>query len=234
MCAHLMKEERKEDHGRLYQWSERVFAGMLSFYRSSLTWVLDNPGLTLVVLIVLVGMNVLLIIRIPKGFFPQQDTGAVVGGMQGPQDASFAVMNNSVQKLVAVMKADPAVQNIIGFTGGNGATNTGFLYAALKPLNERHISASDVINRLRPKMNSLPVASAFLQAAQDLRIGGRGGNALYQYTIQADNVGDLAHWGPILLAQMKRLPGFQDVNSDQPNDGLEEYVTSDRQTAGPP
>src|ERR1700748_1254919 len=135
MCAHLMKEERKEDHGRLYQWSERVFAGMLSFYRSSLTWVLDNPGLTLLVLIVLIGMNVLLIVRIPKGFFPQQDTGAIVGGMQGPQDASFTVMNNSVQKLVAVIKADPAVQNIIGFTGGNGATNNGFFAQALKQLN---------------------------------------------------------------------------------------------------
>src|SRR6202035_745513 len=212
MCAHLLKEHNAEKHGKLYQWSERVFAGLLAFYQRSLTWVLDNPGLTLVVLIVLIGMNVLLIVRIPKGFFPQQDTGAIVGGLQGPQDASFAVMNNSVQKLVAVMKADPAVQNIIGFTGGNGATNTGFLYAALKPLNERHISATDVINRLRPKMNSLPVASAFLQAAQDLRIGGRGSNAMYQYTIQTESVPDLAKWGPILMGNMKKLPGLQDVN----------------------
>ncbi len=205
---------------------------MLSFYRRSLTWVLDNPGLTLVVLIVLVGMNVLLIVRIPKGFFPQQDTGAVVGGMQGPQDASFAVMNNSVQKLVAVMKADPAVQNIIGFTGGNGATNTGFLYAALKPLNQRKgVSATDVINRLRPKMNALPVASAFLQAAQDLRIGGRGSNAQYQYTIQSDTVEELVHWGPMLLAEIRKLPGMQDVNSDQQNGGLDEVLNYDRVTA---
>src|ERR1700722_20249494 len=141
-------------------------------------------------------------------------------------------MNNSVQKLVAVMKADPAVQNIIGFTGGNGATNTGFLYAALKPLNQRKgVSATDVINRLRPKMNSLPVASAFLQAAQDLRIGGRGGNALYQYTIQSDSVGDLVTWGPKLLAEMKKLPGFQDVNSDQQNGGLDSLLTYDRVAA---
>jgi len=232
MCAHLMKEEKKENHGRLYEWSERFFTGMLSFYRRSLTWVLDNPGLTLVVLIVLVGMNVLLIVRIPKGFFPQQDTGAVVGGMQGPQDASFGVMNNSVQKLVAVMKADPAVQNIIGFTGGNGATNTGFLYAALKPLNQRKgVSASDVINRLRPKMNALPVASAFLQAAQDLRIGGRGSNAQYQYTIQSDTVEELVQWGPKLLAEIRKLPGMQDVNSDQQNGGLDEVLNYDRVTA---
>ncbi|HEY2823652.1 MAG TPA: efflux RND transporter permease subunit [Candidatus Acidoferrum sp.] len=231
MCAHLLKEHDKEKHGKLYQWSERFFAGMLSFYRRSLTWVLDNPGLTLVVLIVLIGLNVLLIVRIPKGFFPQQDTGAIVGGMQGPQDASFAVMNNSVQKLVAVVKADPAVQNIIGFTGGNGATNTGFLYAALKPLKERKTSASDIINRLRPKMNALPVASAFLQAAQDLRIGGRGSNAQYQYTIQSDTVEELIHWGPILLGEIRKLPGLQDVNTNQQNGGLDEVLTYDRVTA---
>jgi multidrug efflux pump len=232
MCAHLMKEHKGEKHGKLYEWSERFFAGMLSFYERTLTWVLDNPGLTLVVLIILVGMNVLLIVRIPKGFFPQQDTGAVVGGMQGPQDASFAVMNNSVQKLVAVMKADPAVQNIIGFTGGNGATNTGFLYAALKPLNQRKgVSATDVINRLRPKMNALPVASAFLQAAQDLRIGGRGSNAQYQYTIQSDTVEELVQWGPKLLGEIRKLPGMQDVNSDQQNGGLDEVLNYDRVTA---
>src|ERR1700733_10277069 len=232
MCAHLLKQEKPDGHGRMYRASEKFFTGMLSFYRRSLTWVLDNPGLTLVVLIVLVGMNVLLIVRIPKGFFPQQDTGAVVGGMQGPQDASFGVMNNSVQKLVAVLKADPAVQNIIGFTGGNGATNTGFRYAALKPLNQRKgVSASDVINRLRPKMNALPVASAFLQAAQDLRIGGRGSNAQYQYTIQSDTVEELVQWGPKLLAEIRKLPGMQDVNSDQQNGGLDEVLNYDRVTA---
>ncbi|MGC1903728.1 MAG: efflux RND transporter permease subunit [Candidatus Acidiferrum sp.] len=231
MCAHLLKEHSKEKHGKLYQSSERFFESVLNFYRHSLTWVLNNPGLTLVVLLVTIGLNVFLIYKIPKGFFPQQDTGAVVGGMQGPQDASFSVMNNSVQKLVAVVKADPAVQNIIGFTGGNGATNTGFLYAALKPLNERKISASNVINRLRPKMNSLPVASAFLQAAQDLRIGGRGSNAQYQYTIQSDTVQDLVHWGPILLAEIRKLPGLQDVNSDQQNGGLDEVLNYDRLTA---
>jgi multidrug efflux pump len=231
MCAHLLKEHSKEKHGKLYQSSERFFESVLNFYRHSLTWVLDNPGLTLVVLLITIGMNVFLIYKIPKGFFPQQDTGAIVGGMQGPQDASFSVMNNSVQKLVAVVKADPAVQNIIGFTGGNGATNTGFLYAALKPLNERKISASNVINRLRPKMNSLPVASAFLQAAQDLRIGGRGSNAQYQYTIQSDTVQDLVHWGPILLAEIRKLPGLQDVNSDQQNGGLDEVLNYDRLTA---
>jgi multidrug efflux pump len=230
MCAHLLKET-KEEHGRMYQWSEKFFAWMLDTYRHSLLWVLDNSGLMLVVLLLTVALNVVLIIRIPKGFFPQQDTGAIVGGLQGPQDASFPFMDNSIKQLVGVIKSDPAVANVIAFTGGGGATNTGFIYISLQPLNERKIGAADIINRLRPKMNRLPVASAFLQAAQDLRIGGRGSNALYQYTIQCDNVQDLSQWGPILLNEMKKLPGLQDVNSDQQNGGLEELINYDRTTS---
>ncbi|MBV8674045.1 MAG: efflux RND transporter permease subunit, partial [Acidobacteriaceae bacterium] len=218
----------EEKHGRLYRFSERFFAGMLAGYRHSLEWVLENPGLVLVVLILIVALNVVLVIRIPKGFFPQQDTGILVGGVQGPQDASFPVMSDSVRKLVAVIKADPAIQNVSGYVGqGNG----GFIFAALKPLNQRKVTAPDIINRLRPKLNRLVAAAAFLQAGQDLRIGGRGSNALYQYTIQADNVQDLSHWGPILLAEMKKLPGLQDVNSDQQNGGLSEFLTYDRVTA---
>ena len=227
MCAHLLKAH-KEEHGRLYRFSEKIFDGMLHGYRRSLEWVLENPGLVLVILIMVVSLNVVLIIKIPKGFFPQQDTGALVGGVQGPQDASFPVMNNSIQQEVKVIKADPAVANVIGYVGnGNG----GFVYVALKPLDERKIGAPDIINRLRPKLNRLPLASVFLQAAQDIRIGGRNANALYQYTMQGDNVNDLAHWGPILLAQMKKLPGLQDVNTDFQNSGLSEYITYDRATA---
>ncbi|MGH9705818.1 MAG: efflux RND transporter permease subunit, partial [Candidatus Acidiferrales bacterium] len=186
---------------------------------------------TLVVLLLTIALNVAVIIKIPKGFFPQQDTGAIVGGVQGPQDASFTVMDDSVRRLVNVIKADPGVANVNAYTGGNGASNGGFIYMALKPLDERKVSAAQIINRLRPKLNHLPVASAFLQASQDIRIGGRSSNALYQYTIQSDNVQDLTHWGPILLAQMKKLSGFQDVNSDQQNGGLEEYLTYDRTKA---
>ena len=231
MCAYLLKEERKEDHGRLYQWSEKFFAWMLDTYRTSLVWVLDHSVVTLLVLFLTVALNGVLIYRIPKGFFPQQDTGAITGGVQGPQDSSFPAMDNSIRQLVGVIKSDPAVANVNAYTGGNGSTNTGFIYIALKPLDQRKIGAPEIINRLRPKLNRLPVASAFLQAAQDLRIGGRSGNALYQYTIQSDNVQDLSHWGPILLAQMKKLPGFQDVNTDQQNGGLEELLTYDRPTA---
>ena len=228
MCAHLLKAHEQEKHGRLYRFSERAFDGMLAGYRHSLEWVLENPGLVLVILIMVVALNVALVIKIPKGFFPQQDTGAIVGGIQGPQDASFPVMNDSIQQLVGVVKRDPAVANVVGYVGsGNG----GFIYVPLKPLNQRKIGAPEIINRLRPKLNKLVAAAAFLQAAQDLRIGGRGSNALYQYTIQADNVQDLSHWGPILLAEMKKLPGLQDVNSDQQNGGLSEYLTYDRVTA---
>jgi len=231
MCAHLLKERVKESQNTLFRASERVFSDMLVFYRRSLTWVLENPLLMLIVLILTIALNVVLIMRIPKGFFPQQDTGAIVGGLQGPQDASFNVMNKSVQELVSVIKADPAVQNVIGFTGGNGNTNGGFIYMALKPLGERKIGAPQVINRLRPKMNALPAASAFLQAAQDLRIGGRQSNALYQYTIQSDTVQDLVKWGPRLLTEIRKLPGLQDVNSDQQNGGLRELLTYDRVTS---
>jgi len=230
MCAHLLKPH-EEKHGRLYQLSDRFFAGMLSFYRRSLLWVLDNSVLTLTVLVLVIALNVVVVVLIPKGFFPQQDTGVIFGGVQGPQDASFAVMNDSVRRLVSVIKSDPGVDNVMAFTGGQGNTNGGFIFMSLKPLEERKASAAQILGRLRPKMTSLPVASAFLQPAQDLRIGGRASNALYQYTIQSDNVQDLARWGPILLTEMRKLPGFQDVNSDQQNGGLDQYLTYDRASA---
>jgi multidrug efflux pump len=231
MCAYILRSEGSKKHGRLYLANERAFAWVQSIYRRSLTWVLDNPTITLIVLVLTIALNVVLITNMPKGFFPQQDTGAIVGGVQGPQDSSFAAMNNAIQQIGKVIKNDPAVANVIEFTGGQGATNTAFVYIALKPLAERKVNAADIINRLRPQLNRLPVASVFLQAAQDIRIGGRGSNALYQYTLQSDSAKELAHWGPILLDAMRRLPGFQDVNSDQQNGGRDEYITYDRATA---
>ncbi len=231
MCAYILRSERSRKHGRLYLANERAFAWVQSIYRRSLIWVLDNPTITLVVLVLTIALNVVLIYNMPKGFFPQQDTGAIVGGVQGPQDSSFAAMNNAIQQIGKVIKNDPGVANVIEFTGGSGATNTAFVYISLKPLAERKVNAADIINRLRPQLNRLPVASVFLQAAQDIRIGGRGSNALYQYTLQSDSAKELAHWGPILLNALRRLPGFQDVNSDQQNGGRDEYLTYDRVTA---
>ena len=231
MCAYLLKHEGEKKHGRLYMASERFFDWVLSLYRVSLTWVLENPALTLIVLVLTIVLNFYVAFKLPGGFFPQQDTGAITGGLQGPQDASYDVMNRSVEAIGKVINADPAVANAIYFTGGQGATNTGFVYVALKPLDERKVGAAEVIGRLRPKLGHLQAASVFLQAAQDLRIGGRGSNAMYQYTIQSDNAQELTQWGPTLLKEMKRLPGFEDVNSDQQNGGRDELLTYDRKTA---
>jgi multidrug efflux pump len=240
MCAHVLKTHREgEKHNIFYRASEKTFNGMISIYRHSLEWVLENPGLTLIVLALTIALNFLVIVKIPKGFFPQQDTGVIMGGLQGPQDASYPFMNFSVLSLVNVIKSDPAVAHINAYTGGG---NTGFIFMALKPLghgckegskgcDDRQASAMDVINRLRPKMNRLPLASAFMQPAQDLRIGGRGGNSLYQYTIQSDNIQDLAHWGTILLTNMQKIPDLEDVNTDQQNGGLQELLHYDRVTA---
>jgi multidrug efflux pump len=231
MCAFLLKSERAEKHGRLYMASENFFDWVLSLYRGSLHWALDHPVLILIVLAATIGLNVWLIIKIPKGFFPVEDTGAIAGSVRGPQDSSFPAMNNSIRQIGAVIKSDPAVANVIAFTGGNGATNTGSIYVALKPLADRSISAAQIINRLRPKLNRLPVASSFLQAVQDLRIGGRSSNAMYQYTLQSDNVQDLSTWAPTILNRMQHLPGLQDVSSDQQNGGLDEVMDYDRVSA---
>jgi multidrug efflux pump len=237
MCAYLLKDEGHHKHGRLYNASERVFDWVLSLYKHSLVWVLDNPAITLVALVLTIALNVVMAIMIPHGFFPQQDTGTITGQVQGPQDASYQVMNNSIRQLQKVVNEDPAVANAIASTGGGGgpggggATNSGNIYVSLKPLSERKIGAPEIINRLRPKMNRLPVASAYLQASQDLRIGGRGSASLYQYTLQSDSAKALAKWGPIVLKAMKKLPGLQDVNTDQQNGGRDEMLIYDRATA---
>jgi multidrug efflux pump len=231
MCAYLLRNARSEKHGRMFTASEKCFDAVLSLYRGSLRWVLHNPALTLLVLFLTIALNVVLILKIPKGFFPVEDTGALAGGVQGPQDSSFPVMDNAIRQIGGVIGKDPAVANLIAFTGGSGATNTGSMYVALKPLAARKVSATQIIDRLRPQLNRLPVPSAFLQAVQDLRIGGRSSNAMYQYTIQSDNTQDLSKWGPVMLAAMKHLPGLQDVNSDQQNGGLDETMTYDRVTA---
>jgi multidrug efflux pump len=231
MCAYILKNEHAREHGRLYMASERFFDWVLSLYRRTLHWVLQNPGITLTVLFLTIALNVAIVIKIPKGFFPQQDTGSLGGAVRGPQDASFTSMNEALQQIANVVKSDPAVQNVVDFTGGGGATNTGNMFVILKPLNERKIGAPQIIDRLRPKLNRQTGASAFLQASQDLRIGGRSSNALYQYTIQADNLTDLSIWGPRLLAKITSLHGFQDVSSDQQNGGLDEVVNYDRVTA---
>ena len=173
MCAYLLKDEREVKHGRLYRASEKSFTWMLSIYSRSLTWVLKHPWPMLAILLLTIGLNFYLIVIIPKGFFPQQDTGVITGSVRGAQDSSFPLMNAALLEIVNIIKADPAVANVSASTGGTGAMNTGNLYIALKPLNVRKITAPEIMDRLRPKLNRLPGPSTFLQAAQDLRIGGR-------------------------------------------------------------
>ncbi len=231
MCSRLLKHMDESAHNKLFQASERGFNRVLAIYERSLSWVLNHSGLTLTVLLLTIGLNVYLFIVVPKGFFPQQDNGTVFGGIQAEQDISFQAMQAITKQFVDIVGKDPAVQNAMAFSGGAGAVNTGFIYLALKPLNERKISASDVINRLRPKLTSVPGATAFLQAGQDLRIGGRQSSAQYQYTIQSDNLDDLVTWGPTLLTQMRQQHMLTDVNTDQQNSGLETELVYDRETA---
>ncbi|MDB6123184.1 MAG: acriflavin resistance protein [Pedosphaera sp.] len=231
MCARLLRRQREEEQGRFYRTTGRIFDRMLHAYERSLGWVLRHQALTLCVFVVTIILNVLLFMVTPKGFFPQQDTGTMTGAIQGEQQISFQAMQDKMIRFVNIIKADPAVATAIAFTGGNNATDSGTIFMALKPLGERNISADQVINRLRPKLATVPGATVYLQASQDLRIGGRQSNAQYQYTIQSENLRDLTQWGPLLLQRMRALPGLTDVNSDQRNNGLQAVLAYDRPTA---
>ena len=231
MCSRLLRHRKPEEHGRVYRWSERGFKLLLRGYEWSLAVVLRHPAMTVAVLAATVLANVFLFVMVPKGLFPQQDNGTIMGGIQGAQDASFPAMQAATARIVNILKDDPAVANVAAYTGGGGAANSGFVFMALKPLEQRKISASDLLNRLRPKLASVRGASVFLQAGQDLRMGGRQSSAQYQYTIQSDNLDALVKWGPIVLQKMRKLRGFTDVNSDQQNNGLQASLVYDRATA---
>ncbi len=231
MCSRLLRYRKPEDHGRIYRASERVFQAILDWYERCLRVVLRHPAITLVVLLLTIALNLALFISMPRGLFPNQDNGTLMGGIQGSQDASFISMQSATARFANVIKSDPAVANVICFTGGGGAANGGFVFTALKPLDERKVRADQVIARLRPKLATIPGASLFMQAGQDLRIGGHQSSAQYQYTIQSDTLDDLVKWGPILLEQMKRLHGFTEVNTDQQNLGLQASLVYDRPTA---
>src|SRR6202044_4003655 len=194
MCSRLLKPMSAEGHNRVYRAFEHGFDLLLSGYRRTLVLSLNHPVLVIATLFATLALNVVLIGRVPKGFFPLQDTGGLQGGLQGAQDASFQSMRDSVLDVEKVIQADPSVDNVIGFTGGQGgpgggASNTGFTFVHLKPLDQRGgVSAAAVVDRLRPKLEKLTGASTFLQASQDLSVGGRQSNAAYQYPISIDTV----------------------------------------------
>ena len=233
MCAKLLRAER--EHGRMYRVSERVFDRILRLYDRSLSFMLRHSAFTLGLTLFTVGLNVYLLTIIPKGFFPQQDVGRLNGGIQADQGTSFQTMRTRLQQIVGIVQADPAVAALVGFTGGAGpggsGTNTGRMFVALKPLEERGASADEVIARLRPKLATVPGATLYLQATQDLRIGARLGNAQYQYTLQGENLDEVNAWGPRMLGRLRGIRLLTDVSSDQQNKGLDASLQYDRQTA---
>jgi multidrug efflux pump len=231
MCARFLRHETGK-HNRLYRFSENSFNRLLKTYDFSLRWVLRHQFLILLVTIGTVCLNVYLFYQTPSSFFPQQDTGRINGSIQGDQDLSFASMSKKMRALTDIVAQDPAVDTVTAFTGGGSGGSTARMFAQLKPLNERKLSADQVIARIRSKTGGIPGAALYLQAVQDLTVGGRGSAAQYQYTLQADNLDDLTHWAPILQKRLATIPELRDVNSDQQMHGLESSIVIDRDTAG--
>jgi multidrug efflux pump len=236
MCARMLRgHEEQRQHNFLYRLSERVFDVVHGGYDKSLSWVLRHQFLTLVVTLSTVAVTVYLYISIPKGFFPQQDTGRLSGSIQADQSTSFQAMRERVLQVVNTVMEDPAVEGLNANTGaggwGGGGTNAGSTWITLKPLVERKVNSDQVIARLRPKLAKIPGVSLFLQSVQDLRIGGRSSGAQYQYTLQSDNVRDLNEWAPQVFRKLRTLTELADVNTDQQDKGLQSTLVVDRATA---
>src|ERR1700753_769573 len=191
---------------------------------------LRHPLTIILIFLTALGLNFYLYVVIPKGFFPQQDTGRIVGAIQADQSISFQLMQEKLAQFVNIIKKDPAVETVVGFTGG-GQTNSGFVFASLRPVGDRKISADGVIARLRREMSVVPGATLFLQAVQDIRVGGRASNAQYQYTLQGPTFEELNEWTPKIAAALQHEPNLADVNSDQQNKGLESDLVIDRDAA---
>jgi multidrug efflux pump len=227
MCSRLLKLQPEKKLNRYTQ----LFQRLHNKYEISLKWGLNHAWLLFLATGITLLLSIFLYIVVPKGFFPQQDTGRIIGSIQADQDISFQAMQQKLYQLVGIIKQDPGVQNVVGFVGGT-VTNAGTVYITLKPLEERNASADGVINRLRGKLNVVTGATLYLQAAQDLLIGARQGNAEFQYTLSADNLQMLNNWAPQVLAKVLKLPGIADLSSDQRDRGLQEFVTIDNDTAG--
>jgi len=230
MCAKFLKPEHEKKHGKLYQASERVFQWALHGYTGGLRWVLRHQPLMLVITAATICLSVYLYIVIPKGFFPQQDTGRMSGSILGQQDLSFPAMQQKLKQYTDIVMSDPAVASMSANTGG-GAENTGRMNVDLKPLNERKITVDQVIARLRPRLAVVPGATLFFRANQDITVGGRFSNSQYQYTLESENLTDLQQWAPRVEAALRRLPRLRDVNSDQQTRGLQASLVIDRDTA---
>ena len=230
MCARLLRPRSESSPGHFLQASERIYNALLESYRRSLDWALAHGRTMLFILLATVFLNVYLYTAIPKGFFPQQDSGRLMGAMQADQGISFQAMRDKLSTFVNIVSQDPAVESVVGFTGGS-QTNTGRMFVGLKPLAERRVSADKVITRLRRKLAHVPGANLFLQSVQDIRMGGRASNAQYQYTLQADGVDELHIWEPLVRQALRALPQLTDVSTDQQDKGMKTSLIIDRDAA---
>ncbi|MGA7717495.1 MAG: efflux RND transporter permease subunit, partial [Bradyrhizobium sp.] len=235
MCAVLLRANRGQSHGRVYQVSERIFDAMLNGYRWTLAIALRHPLSVMLILAATLVLNVQLYRVVPKGFVPQQDTGLLAGSIQADQHTSFQLMQQKLTQLIGIVKSDPDVDSVVGFTGGSGpgsaSTNTGSVFASLKPIGERKISAERVIERLRGELSAVAGATLFLQSIGDLPSGGRSGNATYQYTLQGSTSDELNEWTPKLVAALQGVHELADVSSDQQNKALQSNLVIDRDAA---
>jgi len=231
MCAWLLKSgQQQQPPGRVARWFERGFERMLKVYEHCLDWALSSAALVMTILVFVVGLNVYLFAAAPKGFFPQQDTGQINGGMRADQSISFQAMQSKLRQLVDIIKDDPAVATVVGFTGG-GRAGGGFMFIDLKPASQRTDKGQAVIARLRPQLAKVTGISLFLNPVQDLRMGGRSSNSTYQYTLISDNQADLKKWAAKLADQMKLQPALIDVDTDQAENGVETFVSIDKDRA---
>jgi len=237
LCARFLKSRDESRHGRIYRFSESIFNWLHNEYATGLRWVLRHQVLMLLILICTFGLNIYLYIVVPKGFFPQQDTGRMGGSTRASQDISFDAMKIKQRDLAQMVLDDPAIASVTAFVGGNGpgggSSNLGRMFIALKPLEQRpgRVSADAVVNRLRKKLTSVPGAVLILQAQQDIQIGGRGSDAQYQYTLSDENLNELNTWAPQLLARMRTMRELTDPSTDQQNQGLAANLVIDRDTA---
>jgi multidrug efflux pump len=233
MCARVLKLDQGRSHGWCYRLSARFFEGMRGGYARSLSWVLRHPRGMLALTLATMALSVYLYTVVPKGFFPQQDTGRMFGNIQAAQDISFQAMRQKLTEVVDIIRSDPAVDTVTGFSGGgvSGNTNAGRMFISLKPLQERQVSVDQAIARLRPKLAKVPGAPTVLQAIQDLRIGGRASSAQYQYTLQSVDLAELNTWAPRVERRLRTINEITDVNSDQQDKGLQSLVVFDRSTA---
>jgi multidrug efflux pump len=232
MCSRLLRPTRASRHGRLYRFGERAFDGLFNLYERTLGWVLRHQRITLLVTLATICLNFYLFAIVPKGLFPQQDVGRIVGSIQAEQDISFPAMQEKLRTFVDIVRADPDVVTVVGFTGGGGnTTNTGRMFIVLKSWGERKLPVDLVIQRLRGKLSHVPGATLFLQAVQDVRIGGRQSNAQYQYTLQSTDLNELNAFAPRMLGKLRTLDTLRDVATDQQNRGLQAALMIDRDTA---